>query len=266
MRKPSIFSRDYERKMRKRRRRIAIILVVIFLVVGLLFMRIAMSSINMDTLRNKVQMWIDEDKISEDKNNTTDNLNNSENTEVVEETPKEPEIKLIELKVNDNAILKVEYEEINGELKFKEVKDVPNNIYYSISQSKKLILTIDEKQNMKLFDINKKETTLTKDKYIAPNGEAFNKDSVLETYKGYLWNVEGKFITDTKIAYVSNVPYFGYDLNKYIWVIDLNNNSHTTLWNSKGKELKFGDFKDKGLEVKIDGNVKYISPNGELIN
>lgn len=265
MRKPSIFSRDYERKMKKRRRRIAIISIIVFMIVGAISMKIAMSKINMETLRNKVQTWIDEDKILEGNENTEEK-NNSENSKVVEETPKEPEPKIMEFKVNDNLILKVEYEDINGELKFKEVKDAPNNIYYSINQSKNLILTIDEKQNMKLFNINKNEANLTQDKYIAPNGEVFNKDVVLETYKGYLWSVEAKFISDTKVAYISNVPYFGYDLNKYIWIIDLNSNVHTTLWNSKGKDIKFGDFKEKGLEVTIDGNVKYVNADGQIIN
>lgn len=119
---------------------------------------------------------------------------------------------------------------------------------------------------MKIFNSNKKESNITKDKYTAPNGEVFNKDSVIKTYEGYLWNVEARFITDTKVAYISNVPYFGYDLNKYIWVIDLNNNTHSTLWNSKGKEIKFGDLKEKGLEVVIDGNVKYVNQNSDLVN
>ena len=55
-------------------------------------------------------------------------------------------------------------------------------------------------------------------------------------------------------------------MNKYIWVIDLNNNTHSTLWNSKGKEIKFGDLKEKGLEVVIDGNVKYVNQNSDLVN
>ena len=172
----------------------------------------------------------------------------------------------MEFKINENSILKAEYEEIDGTIKFKGVKEVPSNIYYKINQAKNLILIIDENQNMKLFNSNKKESNITKDKYTAPNGEIFNKDSVLQTYEGYLWNVEARFVTDTKVAYISNVPYFGYDLNKYIWVIDLNNNTHSTLWNSKGKEIKFGDLKEKGLEVVIDGNVKYVNQNSDLVN
>ena len=73
MRKPSIFSRDYERQMRKRRKRIAIISILGVLIIGLLFLKIAMNSINMDTLRNKVQNWIDED--NKDAQDDTNNIN-----------------------------------------------------------------------------------------------------------------------------------------------------------------------------------------------
>lgn len=266
MRKPSIFSRDYERLMRKRRKRIAIISILGVLVIGILFLKMAMNSINMETLRSKVQSWIDEDNEEiQDNTNKTNEENKQEET-VKEETPKEPEIKTMDLIVREGIILKAEYEESNGGVKFKGIKDAPSNIYYTLNQDKNLILTIDENQDMKIFNVNTKEANITKDKYVAPNGEVFNKSSVLQTYNGYLWNVEAKFITNTKVAYISNVPYFGYDLNKYIWVVDLNDNSHKTLWNSKGKEIKLGEIKEKGLEVTIDGNVKYINSNGELIN
>lgn len=266
MRKPSIFSRDYERLMRKRRKRIAIISILGVLVIGILFLKMAMNSINMETLRSKVQSWIDEDNEEiQDNTNKTNEENKQEET-VQEETPKEPEIKTMDLIVREGIILKAEYEESNGVVKFKGIKDAPSNIYYTLNQDKNLILTIDENQDIKIFNVNTKEANITKDKYVAPNGEVFNKSSVLQTYNGYLWNVEAKFITNTKVAYISNVPYFGYDLNKYIWVVDLNDNSHKTLWNSKGKEIKLGEIKEKGLEVTIDGNVKYINSNGELIN
>jgi hypothetical protein len=268
VRKPSIFSRDYEKQMKKRRRRIVLISILGVFFIGFLFMRIAMSSINMDSLKNRVQNWIDEDKVISEEDTTNIEENNSEEdtTDIEEEAPKEPESKTMDLVVKDGVVLKAEYEEVDGVVKFKGIKDAPSNIYYTLNPDKTLVLTIDENQDMKVFNVDTKEANITKDSYTAPNGEVFNKTSILETYNGYLWNVEAKFIDNTKVAYISNVPYFGYDLNKYIWVVDLNNSSHTTLWNSKGKEIKFGDIKEKGLEVNIDGNVKYINSSGELIN
>ena len=262
MRKPSIFSRDYERLMKKRRRRIAIISILGVFFIGFLFVKRGMSSINIDTLRNKGQSLVDEEKVISEEDVT----DISEENKQEEEIPKEPESKTMDLMVKEGVLLKAEYEDINGEVKFKEVKDVPSNVYYTLNPDRSLLLTIDENQDMKIFNVNTNEANITKDKYVAPNGEIFNKESVLETYNGYLWNIEAKFISNTKVAYISNIPYFGYNLDKYIWLVDLNDISHKTLWSSKGKEIKLGNIKEKGLEVTIDGNVKYINASGELIN
>lgn len=265
MRKPSIFSKDYERQMRKRRRRIFILSIAGVFIIGLLFTKLAVSNINIGALKDRVQNWIDE---GEDNKSNGDNQDTIVETpvDVVEEPPKEPEVKTIDIKLKEGVVLKAEYEEVEGKIQFKGINDAPSNTYYSINPAKNLILTIDENQEMKVFNTEGKEGNITKDKYIAPNGEAFNKESVLKNYNGYMWNVKAKFISDTKVAYISNLPYFGTDLDKYIWIVDLKDNSHITLWNSKGKDINFNEVKEKGLEINIDGNVKYINSNGDLIN
>lgn len=264
MAKPSIFSRDYERQMRKRRKKIAGISVVISLIIGIILLKLTFNNINGEAIRNRVQAWVDSDR---PENNSVSPAKLNEEIEVA--TPeKEPEeeLKIMELKVNDNSVIKVEYEEVNGKEVFKGIKENPNNIYYDINPGKNIILTIDENQNMKIFNINKKEAVVNKDKYIAPNGEAFIKDNILTTYKDYIWNSSAKFINDTTIAYLSNMPYFGYDLNQYIWILNLNDNTHNTIWSSKAKEIKLNNIKEKGLEITIDGNAKYINQNGEILN
>ena len=42
-------------------------------------------------------------------------------------------------------------------------------------------------------------------------------------------------------------------------------NTHFTIWASKSTEITFGQMQEKGLEVNIDGNVRYITSNGELV-
>lgn len=263
MGKPSIFSRDYERKMKKRRKRIASISILISLIVGIILLKLISNNVNGEVIRNRIQAWVDSDRPEVNKNQ--ENLNEDTEAVIPEKEPEE-ELKIMELKVNDNSVIKVEYEEVEGKSIFKEVKENTNNIYYDINPGKNIILTIDEKQNMKIFNIDKKEAVVNKDKYIAPTGEAFIKDNVLETYKDYIWNGSAKFINDTTIAYVSNIPYFGYGLNQYIWILNLDDNSHKTIWASKANEIKLNKINEKGLEITIDGNAKYINPNGEIFN
>lgn len=266
MAKPSIFSKNYEREMRKRRKRmvIASIFIVLILLIGAVSVKLTISKVDMQEIRNSLQAWIDSDKDNIEEEYTS--IDSNENKEEIVETPKEPEVKTKELKVNDKVILKAEYENIDGEDKFKTIQNLPENYQYDINNKKNMIIILDNDQNIKLFNINGKEVNITKDSYIAPNGEVFNKDTVLKTYDNYLWHKDIKFISDTKVAYISNIPYFGYGLNEYIWIIDLNNNNHITLWNSKAKNITFGNLEKKGLKVNIDGNEKFLNSDGNLIN
>lgn len=265
MRKPSIFSREYERKMRARRKRIILISSLILAAIIIILSKSLISNINFDSLKDKIQAWIDSgDNISSNEESPIEENIIEETTENLEE--EKVEEKLIELKVNESDTLVLEYEELNGVKKFKDVKENKANLTYSINPSKTVVLTIDKNQDMKIFKTDKAEVIIHAPNYIAPNGEVFEKNAVIKTYDNYLWNVEAKFISDTKAAYISNVPYFGYDLNKYIWIVDIDSKTHTTLWNSKGKDVKLNNLTDKGLEVSIDGNVKYVNQNGQLIN
>lgn len=267
MGRPSIFSKDYEKKMRKRRKRMILIsmFIVLILLIGAISFKFTISKIDMQEIKNNLQAWIDSDK-DNTKENEEVSIDNNKIEEEIVETPKEPEVKTKDLKINDGVILKAEYEEVNGESKFKSIQNLPKDYQYDINSKKNIIIVLDDNQNMKLFNIDGNEVNITKASYTAPNGEVFNKDTVLDTYDGYLWHKDIKFISDTKVAYISNVPYFGYGLNKYIWIIDLNSNSHITLWNSKAKNITFGNLEEKGLKVNIDGNEKFLNSEGNLIN
>lgn len=263
MRKPSIFSSDYNKKMKKRRIVLSISIILI-IVVGGISVTLIKSNINFADIRNEIQAWIDSDNQGE-----IVDLDNEkpENIEQIDTTqPEVPKGKLLELPISEGRMAKVEYEEINGEKKIKEVNSIPENIYYNISPSKKLILFIDEMQNIKLYNTNGEMIDLTNENYTSKNGEKFTKQWALSTYKDYVWHKDAKFIDDNKIAYISSVPYFGNNLDKYVWIVDVDKKNYTTLWSLKGKDVLLGDVKDNRLEVTIDGSVKYIDTTGNIVN
>lgn len=260
MRKPSIFSRDYEKQIRKRKRVIIIISIIALLLVGMVTVKFTAKAFDFTGIKAKIQQWIDGD--------TSDNniIEDVPNLEPIPEVPIETVAKTMDLKVDGSRILKMEYEDVNGVIKFKDAKDVPSGIEYDISPSKELVLITDDKQNIKVFNTKGEENNVTKDSYIAPNGEVFKKEVVQSTYQDYLWHKNAKFVNDKKIVYKTNMPYFGYGLSQYLWIIDLENKSETTLWQSKGNDIIIGEINEKGLEVTIDGNVKYINNDNNLVN
>ena len=263
MRKPSIFSRDYERQIRKRKRIITIISIIAFVVVAVLIVKFTTKTFNFTGVRAKIQKWVDEDT---SENKIADEVPNIESTSEAPIEPIVPKAKIMELKITEGKILKVEYEELEGVIKFKEAKEIPEGIEYNISPSKELVVVTDDKQNIKVINTKGEEKNITKDSYVSPKGEIFKKDIVQSTYKDYLWHKSAKFINDKKIVYKTNMPYFGSGLNQYLWLIDIDGKNEITVWQSKGKDIIIGNIKEKGIEVTIDGNMKYINNDNNLVN
>lgn len=265
MRKPSIFSKDYERQMKARKKKFIVIIIVIILALILIFTKALASDLKFDNLKVKIQTWIDSEDKEQVKENNTEDISEDVSDLEPEKIIEKPVLSK-EFKVSEESTIKVTYDSLNNKELFNEVIENKDELYTTFNEKKDLILVIDKNQNMKIFDINSKESTITRTVYTAPNGETFNKDTILEYYKDYIWHESARFISKDKIVYISNMPYFGYDLNKYILLYDMVNDTHKVLLTSVSKEIKFNNLSEKGLEINLDGNVKYINTNGEIVN
>ena len=219
MKKPSIFSKDYEKIMRKRKRKKIIIGILSICIIGILVTEVA--NYDFSKLKDRLQAWVDEDKETDDKE--------------------------------------------QSETLIESVKEVPENYYIYIGNNGKDAVVLDPNQNINIVYANGEIKNVTLAQYVGPDGEIYIKDNIRALYQGYIWHSTPVQISENKIAYITNIPYFGYNLNKYISIIDINMNTHFTIWASKSTEITFGQMQEKGLEVNIDGNVRYITSNGELV-
>ena len=61
MAKPSIFSKDYEKRMKRRRLRISIAVGVIVVIAGLLVYKFKIQKMDFSDVRNRLQAWVDSD-------------------------------------------------------------------------------------------------------------------------------------------------------------------------------------------------------------
>ena len=143
-----------------------------------------------------------------------------------------------------------------------------NGTTFSISPTQHSLLIVDgSTQELKLFDQNGNEKDLTFKSYKTRDGRVFTREQILSSQQGYKWCENAKFLDDNKIVYLSNLPWFGTgNLDTYLWMLDLQTGNYQTLFNVKGKEIILGNLTDKGLEITIDGNSKFLTANGELIN
>lgn len=260
MRKPSIFSNDYEKIMK--RRRYVFICIGILIVVGIVsFMFKGLGAASEKTgIKDKLQAWVDED-------------DNTDNSQVASEEPKIVEKEDIDTKTNKEIIdiavgkseVKMELEEIDGKKVFGNIVENKDDFFIDISPKKDKILITDEKQNLIIYDIDKKETNITKKEYILSQGDVFQKDSILNTYKDYKWHWQGKFLSDDKVVYISNMPYFGLEDNEYLWIYNLETEEHIQVWSLEGKSIELKNIAKNRLEFVIDGKIMYIDSNGNLV-
>ena len=260
MAKPSIFSRDYERRIRKRRRRIAIAIAMIVLVVGIVFVKFKLPSINFSEVKSKIQAWVDTGKTVDD------DIEEIEEEEEIEEA--EPEIverTFIDFNIQDGVVVKAEYVDENGDKKFIGLEPV-EGYTFSLSPSQHEMIIIDANQNLNLLNVDGTFKDVTKKEYISTKNQPYPKDQMLAANEGYIWHASPTFIDENKMIYISQLPFFGNAAtNKYVWIKDLSNNTDAVLWGTKGNEIQIGELDaEKGRMVTIDGNVKYINANGEI--
>lgn len=263
MAKPSIFSKNYEYKMKKRKKRLAIIIVLAIIAAGVILFNTHIKNMDFSNLRAKMQAWVDSDKpVTENKE---EEQKETETEVPKEEEQKEPEKLYMDINIEDGVVAKVQYEEIEGKKQFVNVEPL-DGVSFNISPSKDKVLFLDKNQNLKVADINGAVRDITKKEYISQSKMTFPKDQTLASTPTYVWCSQPKFIDDNKIVYVSELPYFqNHGQKLYVWVYDLNAGSDTTIWNFVGSQIEVGDIvPDKGITIKVNGAVYYLSSDGTV--
>lgn len=258
MARPSIFSKDYERLMRKRRRRIIVSLLAILIIGSGTAVYIYNGGINFSQIKENLQTWVDGGKEIVEEDSLLTVAPEAEEPKL--EEPKEEFFETVIDEMNIKISLNITED---GTKTFNEVVTGENVI---ISPDKTKFLVTDTKQNLFIINVNDEITDITKPNYVSTTGSTYTKESILNQYQGYVWHKSAKFISDTKIAYVSNLPYFGSGISEYIWVYDIESGQHITKWEIKSNEISLGEISEKGLEIHVDGKIKYITVDANIVD
>lgn len=273
MRKPSMFSKNYKRELKKRRRKISLLIILpiigltIFLVTDFnallnkgASMKKSINSVLLNKSKDKEEKAVEVEKKSE----VVKPVENSEKTKVPQ---KEVALKSETFVANlsDGQKISVEFNVSAGEKSIKGVSDT-KGITYDISPSKKAIV-IQSKNNQQLMYVNVDKTSkdITKNTHESSKGDVLTKDGTLENHENYNWSVMPKFIDEDNIAYISELPWINEKAQQYIWKVNLKNNVHMQVKPASGKNITFKKIAAKGLETIIDGNVVYVTSTGEAI-
>jgi hypothetical protein len=257
--KPSIFSKDYQKRMRRRRTGFAVLIVAAVVVAAVAFIT------GKNYLSKNNQQQANNTSTSENAKDVNSATSTDKNTTEVKEaeTPKEEGF---EFKLADGTSLKAVYTTTGTVKKFQYVSPKEKNVYFSINPTGDKIVVFDSgAQSIMLIDTAGKIQDITNPAYTSSKGVVTEKENLLSSKSSYIWCSSPAFISDTKVAYISQLPWLN-KTTKYVWTVDVATGKHTKISDTySGEEITFGKIESKGLAMNIDGSAYYITANGSVV-
>jgi cytoskeletal protein RodZ len=255
MGKPSIFSNNYAKKMRRRKIKYTMIILIIVAVLVAIF------------FRSNIFNFKQNNSITNSKGNKSA-TNKSETPKVVTKPvipEKAEEEKSYPVDLSSGVQIKLVYEEKDNNKIFKYVSPIDSVVITDISPSKKAIVILDSKnQDILYYDIEGKKQDLTKREYTSSDATIFTKENQLNKNAAYIWHSSPRFLDEEKIAYISQLPWFNNAATKYVWIVNIKTGQHQTLEKLSGENLSFGELNEKGLMVKANDKTYYLKSDGSF--
>lgn len=275
--KPSIFSREYEKRMRRRRNIIVTLIVIMLITAGTIFVggKLNINSTFASAYKKGVAFFgnihINMGKNKEQKSNKTeqDRQTSNINNEQSKTQTKKDEEKYYE--VNFNGLkAKAVYEDNGGNKKFEFLTfDDGSKIEYNINPlGNGIVLIENSSQSIYYIDINGKLSNISYETYTSSDNTVFKRDEVLKNNPDYIWCAYPKFVDEKNIVYITQIPWFDNRATKYVWSINTDSKTHVMVRGIEGDNIKFGNIGEKGLEVTVDDkamNLKYLSDEGVVV-
>ena len=274
MKKNSIFSREYEKKIRRKRFAILSIVLIFFTV-------LVCYIVNFSRVNNYVKN-VYYSLVTKEKHKFVDNKFNEEiedNKNSVEENKQD---NAVENKVNENTGSNNTYYEVllEGDIKLKipytldknvvqyvnvdlnDNNQFANNFRFDVSPKKDKILIEDIiNQNIYILDSTFNLKKIDPEFFYSNSAASrFYKKDVLTKYENYFWYSSPRFIDDNTLIYISNLPWFGKN-QQYIWKTDLSdieNISHS-MTSVSGENITFEELTEEGIKVNINNEIKLLT-------
>ncbi len=264
MAKPSIFSSKYQKKMRRRKKKITIGIIIIIIVsviaivlaknnfsgVGKTLGNIMKSSSTKTTKQqSKSKTAVKKDKVVKKNNAVTKKVDTGN---FVVTMPSGKQVKII----YDNTTTA------------KVIKSVDNNdsdLDYNINPSSSAVVLFQKStQDVMLANSDGTSSNITNSSYVSGSGQTFDKNTILKSTPTYIWVQSPKFIDDSNIAYISQLPWFDKN-DKYIWKYNVQGKTNINT-NITGLNVQINNITANGLEIVTDDKTQYLKGDGSITN
>jgi hypothetical protein len=274
MGKPSIFSNDYEQRMRRRRKMKIINLILIILIIasaGYFGVNYFAQSNGFDIGKIFKDMF----SISEEKKDTTVKeepkpttpTNDAEKEEEKEET--EEVSAFYEYKAPDGKLYKIEYNEANGSKSFFNVTFEGSKLDFDISQDGKKIVFCSQMGDVLIADEAGNVKKINSDSYRSKSaGITIEKSTTYKYYPEYIWAAKPHFTQDNRVVYLTYLPYLKGAATLNLWVLNADGSSNRMAGKLSNdiKVISYDGYNDEGaLKIKVGDGTYYLSNGSNLI-
>jgi hypothetical protein len=264
MAKPSIFSRNYEQQMK--RRRINMILFILIIICASYFG----AKYYMD--KRGIVLFKSKPKVTDQKNNNENSKVTITPTKAAEQgssqnvsvTPTPGEY--FEYKLSDGKSCRAEYNKAAGNLQFTGLNTDGGDVFFDISADKSYIVFEDIKGgNIILCNSSGTFKVINPAVYKSKStGKVIDKVETMKAKPEYNWARKPHFTTDNKVIYISDLPYLKSQGNLYIWTLTFDgglNKMSGQLPTTDISKVSYGSFDTTGrLPIVVNGTAFYLAP------
>ncbi|AWZ47993.1 hypothetical protein C3495_03815 [Clostridiaceae bacterium 14S0207] len=285
MKKPDIFSKDYEKKMQQFKRRKIIYSVLVIILVFL----IVMSFFDNSYIGRYVKIRINKTKnlfiSSNNDNNKEEKLQSK--IEVKEKTTEEKlkeekESNKLEKEIKkkeENQIEKFNIQlkpqvEISGEIqkednknKFIKSLNIKEGMSYELVEDKKsALIFIPKTSEMFLINVKKEVEDISNNIFYTKNKMKIERKVKLSQDQSFIW-AEKPQLYKNKVFYLSKLPNLNNNNKYFVWIYDIKSKQHKCIYDNRirGNGVEFGEKTSKGIQVILDGKLYYLNEDGKVI-
>lgn len=272
MGKPSIFSNDYEQRMRKRRK-MKIINTILFLLIiisatyfGVNYYKEG-NKIDFDSIFKNITGNIENNGNEPRKNNAdVPNANNSSPQNNESEQTEEKAVSYYEYSGSDGKTYRLEYVETLGRREFTGVKSGSEEVQCDVSQDGSKIVFCTTSEDVVISDEQGKIKKINSDSYKSKSaGITIEKQATMKNYPGYVWAAKPHFTSDNRVVYITYLPYLKGANTFYMWVVSIDGSSQRMagkLTNDMDRIIYDGYSADGALKIKVDDSILYLPVGG----
>lgn len=266
MGRPSIFSRNYEEQMRRRRINITLI-ILILISAGFFYTKYHLNKRGITfNIKEKISFLnkIKVPKKQKEETNKEEKNNNNINVPTNNENKKKEVLKEYIYTSDTQKKFRVVYKEENSNKVFIEVKTEGLAVDYDIStDGKKIVFDDKENQSIIVCDENGNFQDITI-KSLKVTNYVFVKDKVIQRNKEYIWAQKPHFTSDDRIVFLTRLPYYATKRGIFIWYADYNGKGAKRIAELSNdiNNIKYDGYDEKGALRIISDEKVYILEKG----